>query len=180
MAGQPNQNHTIRAELARRRMRGAMRTFSRVRKRSKVRWLVLLFWLLVCFTVGAVGARWNLSEIPGWYRTLVHPWFNPPDSVFGPVWSLLYLLMAVAAWRITLKPPSRIRTLALLLFVVQLGLNLAWSWIFFRQHAIGVALVEILVLWDAIGATTVAFGRIAPGPRGSWPRTGLGSVLPHF
>jgi len=129
-----------------------------------VRWLVLLLWLLVCFAVAAVCARWNVSEIPGWYRTLVRPSFAPPDRVFGPVWSLLYLMMAIAAWRIALEPPSRMRSIGLLIFVVQLGLNLAWSWIFFRQHAIGAALAEMLVLWLAIGATTLVFARIAPTP----------------
>ena len=127
-----------------------------------MRWLALLFCILVCFAVAAVGARWNVNEIPGWYRTLVRPSFTPPNRVFGPVWSLLYLFMAIAAWRIGQEPPSQVRAAALLLFVVQLGLNLAWSWVFFRNHALGTALTEILVLWVAIGATTITFERIVP------------------
>jgi tryptophan-rich sensory protein len=62
-----------------------------------VRWLALLFWVVVCFAVAALGARWTAKEIPGWYRTLVRPSFSPPDAVFGPVWTVLYLQMAVAA-----------------------------------------------------------------------------------
>ena len=125
-----------------------------------MRWLTLLFWLIVCFGVAAAGASWNLTEIPGWYRSLVRPSFTPPDRVFGPVWTLLYLLMAVAAWRVSQGSPSATRTAALLLFAIQLGLNLGWSWIFFRKHAIGWALAEIALLWISIGITTVLFGRI--------------------
>ncbi len=127
-----------------------------------MRWLALLFWVILCFTVAALGARWTVKEIPGWYRNLVRPSFSPPDAVFGPVWTLLYFLMAVAAWRVGQEPASGLRTAALLLFSAQLGLNLAWSWIFFRKHAIGVALAEIVVLWIAIAATTLVFGRIVP------------------
>jgi translocator protein len=127
-----------------------------------VRWLALLFWVVVCFAVAALGARWTAKEIPGWYRTLVRPSFSPPDAVFGPVWTVLYFLMAVAAWRVGQEPASGLRTAALLLFVVQLGMNLAWSWIFFRKHAIGAALAEIVVLWVAIATTTVFFGRTVP------------------
>ena len=125
-----------------------------------MRWLILVFWLFVCFGVAAAGARWNLTEIPGWYRTLVRPSFTPPDRVFGPVWTLLYLLMAVAAWRVSQEPASPARSTALLLFAIQLALNLGWSWIFFRKHAIGWALVEITVLWISIGMTTLTFGRM--------------------
>jgi tryptophan-rich sensory protein len=127
-----------------------------------MRWLILIFWLAVCFSVAAIGARWNASEIKGWYRELRRPSFAPPNWVFGPVWSLLYLMMAIAAWRISMEPASTARTWALGLFVLQLALNLAWSYIFFRRHAIGWALAEILLLWAAIGATAYVFGRVNP------------------
>ena len=71
--------------------------------------------------------------------------------------------MAFAAWRVWLAPPSPGRSWALGLFLVQLALNLAWTWIFFRQHAVGAALIEIVTLWAAIGATTVAFSRVEAG-----------------
>lgn len=127
-----------------------------------MRWLILIFWLVLCFGVSALGARWNLTEIPGWYRTLIRPSFSPPNWVFGPVWTMLYLLMAVAAWRVSLTPRSALQTTALFLFLVQLGLNLAWSYIFFRQHAMGAAFAEIVCLWAAIGATTLTFSRVSP------------------
>ncbi len=127
-----------------------------------MRWLALIFWIGLCFGVAAVGGRWTTPEIPSWYQTLERPSFAPPNWIFGPVWSVLYLLMALAAWRVGLAEASPLRLWALALFVVQLALNLAWSWIFFHQHAIGAALVEIVVLWAAIGATTLLFARVAP------------------
>ena len=120
----------------------------------------LVFLILLCQAVGLLGAHWTAPEIPSWYRTLRKPTFNPPSWVFGPVWTLLYLLMAVAAWRISGFAASPLRTAALLLFAVQLALNLLWSWIFFRRHALGAALAEVVVLWVAIAATTAVFARV--------------------
>jgi benzodiazapine receptor len=127
-----------------------------------MRWLSLVFWIALCLGVGAVGGRWTAPEIGAWYRTLRKPFFNPPNWIFGPVWTLLYLLMAVAAWLVSQSAPSTLRSAALGLFLAQLALNLAWSWIFFRRHALGGALAEVLLLWLAIGATTLVFARVAP------------------
>jgi tryptophan-rich sensory protein len=126
-----------------------------------MRWMILLFWLALCFSVAATGGRWTAGEVTGWYRTLVRPAIAPPNWVFGPVWTLLYAMMAVAAWRVGLAGTSAARSWAVALFVTQLALNLAWSWIFFHCHAMGAALVEIIFLWVAIGATTILFGRVA-------------------
>ena len=123
-------------------------------------WVSLFVWLVVCFAVAGLGARWTSAEIPTWDRTLRRPAIAPPDWIFGPVWSLLYLLMALAAWRVSLSAASPLRSGALALFVVQLALNLAWSWIFFRKHAIRAAAIEIGILWIAIGATTLVFERV--------------------
>jgi tryptophan-rich sensory protein len=127
-----------------------------------MRWIGLLFWVAICFAVAAAGARWTAGEVTTWYRTLVRPAIAPPNWVFGPVWTVLYALMAVAAWRASLAAPSPLRSWALCLFLAQLALNLGWSWIFFQKHAIGAALAEIALLWIAIGATTIVFARIAP------------------
>jgi tryptophan-rich sensory protein len=102
-----------------------------------MRWIGLVFWLGLCLAVAGLGGRLTVNEIPGWYRTLVRPAIAPPNWVFGPVWTLLYALMAIAAWRVWLAAPSQMRTCGLALFLVQLALNFAWSWIFFRQHALG-------------------------------------------
>jgi len=127
-----------------------------------MRWIMLLFWLALCLGVAGVSGAWTAKEVTGWYRTLVRPSFSPPNWVFGPVWTLLYTLMAVAAWRVDESASSPLRTWGLALFLVQLALNFAWSWIFFRQHALGAALAEVLVLWAAIGATTLVFAWVQP------------------
>lgn len=127
-----------------------------------MRWITLLGWLVLCFAVAGISGSFTAQEVPGWYRTLNRPSFAPPDWVFGPVWTLLYALMAVAAWRVSLEPSSSVRNTALALFILQLALNFAWSLIFFRQHAIGAALVEVLVLWIFIGGTTLIFSRLSP------------------
>jgi tryptophan-rich sensory protein len=115
--------------------------------------------------LGGLSGASTASEIRGWYRTLDRPSWNPPDAVFGPVWTGLYGLMGAALVRVARSPqrPAAVdRRLALGLFATQLALNGAWSWIFFSRHAIGTALAEILVLWLAIAATIGAFATIRP------------------
>jgi len=124
-----------------------------------MRWISLLFWLALCFGVAGVAGSWTASEIPTWYRTLTRPAIAPPNWVFAPVWTLLYALMAVAAWRVWEAPPSSLRTGGLVLFLLQLALNFAWTFVFFRQHALGAALAEVILLWAAIGVTTLVFAR---------------------
>jgi benzodiazapine receptor len=97
----------------------------------------------------------------GWYGTLDKPFFTPPDSVFGPVWTVLYLSMAASAWLVWRRAGFSETKIAMALFSVQLALNLFWSVIFFGLEAPGLALVEILALWPAILLTTLAFSRIS-------------------
>ena len=122
----------------------------------------LVLWIVLCQGVGLVGVRWTAPEIPTWYRSLRKPSFNPPGWIFGPVWTLLYLLMAGAAWLIAGSDSSPKRSIALALFVVQLSLNFAWTWFFFRRHALRAAFAEIILMWLAIAATIAAFARISP------------------
>jgi tryptophan-rich sensory protein len=127
-----------------------------------MRWIELLFSFVLCFGVAGIGGAWTSGEIAGWYRTLRRPAIAPPDWVFGPVWALLYALMAIALWRTWLAAASPLRFWAIAAFFVQLALNLSWSWIFFRRHAIGSALTEVVALWIAIALTAVLFTRVAP------------------
>lgn len=113
-----------------------------------MRWVELVFWIVVCEGVGLLGGRWTGPEIGGWYRTLAKPSFNPPGWVFGPVWGTLYLLMAIAAWRVMADRASDLRIAGLGLFVLQLALNLAWSWIFFTDMPSGWRLLR----WRCYGA----------------------------
>jgi translocator protein len=97
-----------------------------------------------------------------WYSSLVKPALNPPSWVFSPVWTVLYIMMAVSAFLVLGKGwEKRNVKVALLLFAVQLVFNLLWSYIFFTRHSIGGALVDIILLWLAIVATIVAFYKIS-------------------
>ena len=118
-------------------------------------WLVLAGLILLCLGVGAIGGFATQDAVDGWYRTLAKSSWNPPDWVFGPVWTLLYIMRAVAAWLVW-KTRDRI-TPAMLLFFVQLALNLAWSLLFFGARSPGLALIEVAFLWSSVLLTMLAF-----------------------
>lgn len=124
-----------------------------------MKWLVLAAFLAACFAVAALGGWFTSLGMPEWYMGLRKPAWNPPSWLFGPVWTALYIAMAVAAWLVWKEAGLDGATAALSLFVVQLALNLAWSGIFFALRSPGWALVEIAVLWLAILVTTVLFFR---------------------
>ncbi|MBL6706830.1 MAG: tryptophan-rich sensory protein [Planctomycetaceae bacterium] len=125
------------------------------------RWIGLALFVLVCLGVGGLGAVATTPEIDGWYRTVVKPEWNPPSWVFGPVWTTLFVLMGISAWLVWMPAGFKEASTPLSLFAAQLILNVAWSWIFFGMHQIGWAAVEIVILWMAILATTVAFFRLS-------------------
>lgn len=126
------------------------------RKRS---WIGLIVAVVICFGVAGVGSIATTSGVPGWYATLAKPSWTPPGWVFGPVWTVLYLAMAVAAWLVWREGGLRANRMELTLFGVQLALNGLWSWLFFGLERPSAAAVEILLLWLAIAATTVVFWR---------------------
>jgi len=95
------------------------------------------------------------TSVGTWYPTLVKPAFNPPNWMFAPVWTALFFMMAIAAWRVWRRDGLRNARWALMLFALQLALNLSWSIVFFGLRSIGWALVEIVVLLLAILATTL-------------------------
>ncbi|MEX2670537.1 MAG: TspO/MBR family protein [Phycisphaeraceae bacterium] len=116
--------------------------------------------------LGVVLIGWGIAALgtdtgSQWYRELEKPAFQPPGWVFGPVWTLLYLFMAVAAWDIWRRAGWSQGRWALIAFLVQLGLNALWSILFFTMHMPGPAFVEIVILWVAILVTTVLFFRIS-------------------
>jgi translocator protein len=127
-----------------------------------MKWIVLMGWLMLCYAVAAIGSWWTSGELREWFLSLKKPAFAPPNWVFGPVWTVLYTLMAVAAWYVWLLPPSPLRTKALLLFLVQLGLNLLWTWLFFHEHDISNAMADVFLLWMAIGIEALIFYRLQP------------------
>lgn len=117
--------------------------------------LSLMGWIAltaVFATVGALGS----AQAPVFYAQLNQPAWAPPTWLFGPAWTVLYLLMAVAAWRVARAG----RSPALLVYLVQLALNALWSWLFFGWHMGAAAFACIVVLWLLIAATIVLFRRI--------------------
>lgn len=113
--------------------------------------------LLLTLGVGALGSLFTTPEIPTWYAGLNRPSIVPPNWVFAPVWTTLYILMGFAAWRIWKR--TGLYSAAMAAFAIQLALNLAWSAIFFRLHDIGGALAEIVVLDFGILTTVILFFR---------------------
>lgn len=124
--------------------------------------VALVIALAVPFAAAAIGGYATSSSVSTWYPTLNKPAWNPPAWVFGPVWTVLYLLMGIASWLVWRKRAEqevRVRR-ALGWYGLQLGLNMGWSLIFFGLQQIGLALVEIVALWSALLITTIKFGRI--------------------
>lgn len=133
---------------------------SPVRSRRSTDVIALLAFLVLCFTVAAVGSWVTATSVNAWFPTLNKPSFNPPAWVFGPVWTVLYALMAVAAWRVWRQAGFRVGRAALTAFGLQLALNLSWSVIFFGLKSIDMAVVCIVALWLAIAITIALFRRI--------------------
>ena len=116
-------------------------------------WWVLAGFIAVCLSVGALAGLVTAPAVTEWYPTLVKPSWRPPNWLFAPVWTILYVMMAVAAWLVWKAGNSRA---ALLLWAGQLLLNFAWSFLFFGARSPGLGLIDIVALWLAIAATLFA------------------------
>lgn len=114
----------------------------------------------ICLLVGALGAAVTAASVSTWYTGIAKPSFNPPNAVFGPVWTVLYVLMAIAAWRVWRSTDKDTARGPLTLFALQLALNLGWSVAFFGLRSIGLAVLVILALDLAVLATALRFRRI--------------------
>ena len=123
----------------------------------------LIISLAITFLVGAVAAWFTTAGVNGWYAVANKPSFNPPNWVFAPVWTALYLMMGIALWLVWKKDGVKTgRRTALILFAIQLLLNFAWSFIFFYAHQPGWAFAEILLMWVSIMLTIIWFGKVSP------------------
>lgn len=124
--------------------------------------LKLILALIVAQAAGVFGSFFTAPAIPSWYAGLAKPALAPPDWVFAPVWTALFLLMGIAAFLVWRKGwHGREVRIGLSLFIAQLVLNVLWSFVFFGLRNPGLALAEIAVLWLAILATTIAFGKVS-------------------
>jgi benzodiazapine receptor len=124
--------------------------------------LVLILFLFLCLGFASVASFLTTRGVREWYALLRKPPGTPPGHVFGAVWSVLYILMAISAWLVWRDYGWRGSSSALLLFFAQLALNIAWSGIFFGARLPGVAFAEILVLWLAIVFNIVVFHWLTP------------------
>ena len=120
-------------------------------------WISLVAWLVVAFAAGALGAVASV-DAAAFYAQLNKPAWAPPAGVFGPVWSVLYTFMGIAAWLVW-RSPGR-KKFAFGLFFAQLAANALWSWLFFAWHRGALASVEVVVLLALVLATLIAFWRI--------------------
>ena len=118
--------------------------------------------LLLPLGIGGIAGIFTTDAIPGWYATLNQPSFNPPNWVFGPVWTTLYIILGISLFMIWKMNAGKERNQAILIFMVQLLLNFCWSFFFFYFKMIGVALVDILLLWITIIFMLVRFYKIKP------------------
>ena len=121
-------------------------------------WLALGLAIGVCFGAAAIGSWATVRGLREWYPSLRKPSWNPPNAVFGPVWSTLYLAMAVAVWLVWRSGNDLLLPVGI--FAAQLALNVCWSVIFFGQRNVVGAAVVIVALWLAIAATLVVFWSI--------------------
>ena len=120
----------------------------------------LVIFLVLCLLVGGIGGSITASSVDTWYKTLQKPVFNPPDWLFAPVWTTLYVMMAVAGWRVWKRVGLSAGRRAFLVYALQLFLNLAWSYLFFGLQRIDLALIEIIVLLTVVIINTLMFWRI--------------------
>lgn len=118
--------------------------------------------LLLTVGLGTLSSIFTASEITTWYATLIKPSYNPPNFLFAPVWVILYTLMAISFYLIWDKEPSQKRDKALTLFIIQLVFNILWSFIFFNQHEIFLAFLDIVLMWFFIVLSMVSFYKINP------------------
>jgi len=123
-------------------------------------YLSLIGWISLTLAAGVFSGAVNQPD--AWYYALNKPEWNPPNWVFGPVWIILYILMGVAVWLVWKKRSGDSAFIAIVVYIVQLILNAAWTWIFFGLHSPVMAFVEICLLWMAILATSFFFRRVYP------------------
>ncbi|MCY7309020.1 MAG: tryptophan-rich sensory protein [Rhodoferax sp.] len=129
---------------------------------SKPKQIIGLFvWLAISFVASGVGAVASMRAAP-FYGQLMQPSWAPPPSIFGPVWTILYILMGIAAWLVWRTGGFRANRASLSLFLLQLAVNSLWTWLFFAWNQGALAFADIVLLWLLVLATLVSFWRIRP------------------
>lgn len=123
--------------------------------------LLCITCILIPLIIGFVGSFFTVGSISGWYATLAKPWFNPPNWLFGPVWTILYILMGISLYLVVRNGLSDgIVRKAVIVYGAQLFINLLWSIVFFGWHSPGGAFITIIILFILIMATILTFWKI--------------------
>lgn len=128
-----------------------------MRKENLINLAICIF---ICLLAGAIGSIFTYSAIPTWYAGLNKPTFNPPNWLFGPVWTLLYVLMGISLYYIAINPNKKERKIPMIIFGVQLGLNTLWSILFFGMHSPVMGFICIILLLISILASIILFYRV--------------------
>ena len=129
---------------------------------KRVNWLRLAGCVGLCLAAGLIGSFFTVSAIPTWYATLVKPAFSPPNWLFGPVWTTLYIMMGAALYIVREHSANKkLVADASLWFALQLALNAAWSILFFGLHSPALGLACIAAMWLAIAVTMAKFRKIS-------------------
>jgi benzodiazapine receptor len=135
---------------------------AQVNQPRKFQWLPLIVSILITEGIAATASMFTISQIPVWYSTLNKPSFNPPNWLFGPVWTILYIMIAVAAYLVwQRRNHSELYKTSRFVYIIQLVLNFAWSAVFFGLHQVLGALVVIALLWVSIVACIYYFGKFS-------------------
>jgi translocator protein len=117
--------------------------------------------ILACLAAGIMGSAFTFQAISGWYSSLIKPFWTPPSWAFGPVWTVLYILMGISLYLVWSAKLADRKSLALSVFVVQLALNVSWSVLFFGLRSPLLGFAGIIALWVLIVATIILFSRIS-------------------
>jgi benzodiazapine receptor len=124
------------------------------------RYLKLTLCILLPLLIGGFSGYATASGISSWYVGLNKPFFNPPNYLFGPVWSMLYILMGISFYRILESQDSELKRKAILIFCIQLVLNFCWSFLFFRFQMLAISFIEIIIMWISIATMIYTFTKI--------------------
>jgi len=124
------------------------------------KYLKLALCILLPLLIGGISGYASASSINIWYMGINKPFFNPPNYLFGPVWTMLYILMGISFYRILQSQNSDIKTKAIIIFCVQMFLNFCWSFLFFKFQLLGISFVEIILMWISIATMIYTFSKI--------------------
>ena len=127
---------------------------------TKINFIKLIVSLALPLTLGAIAGLFTAEAVPEWFSSLNKPWFSPPNWLFGPVWSTLYIVLGISLFLVWKEVASKERNIAIVLFMIQIILNFGWSFLFFYFKTLGFALIEIIILWISIVTMIILFRRI--------------------